>query len=953
MFSIFDRKEKFVLIGFTILVIIFLFRDYLFSPGSESTALGIEVIISLAMIIFLAFGLLAGKEDSKKISVEISDEIKDALKNHELTNGKQNGNEVIEQINSFKSEIRKRFDETEILISGNKETTEKLEGNYLEINKKLNYIRELVGSKTDERHLYIDKIQSGDSVNRYTVETYDNGQGASKDTIKELQDEQIPEDVTAPGQELFPDKKDSGQQFDSVIDNKQSLRGDIKLGHVETEEEIIDKLYKNENLKKYTYPADISKWMINPKHGFKAEQKGNLLEIKASIEEGLTKYIFTGGKGRLTETPVEKEAYKIEEEKFYFVDIKCKTDKEIALWIIFYDEQNRIDKYNYQVKSGKTDNSSYFITPKGAKYFRFAIRFEGQVSVELDKIMLSPLDKTGLEPKLNEFTDYIPDLDGSEYAGDLKIACILDTFSFNCFKYDANLFPLTQTNWAEEIIEFKPDIFLCESAWHGNDGEWDKKVSEFDSDGELAKLINYCKKHGIKTIFWNKEDPPNYDVFINAAKNFDYIFTTDENCVPKYIEDAGHENCFPLPFAAQPVIHNPMKRSEIPGEPISFAGTWYGNKHEERLVDMKTVLDPAMAFGLSIYDRNFYRNANSMRFPINYLKFIRGSLQYDKMLSAYRSYKVFLNVNSVKESPTMFSRRVFELLACGTNVISTESVGISKIFDDLVKITNSESQTERHLENLLAFSPAQEKLAHLGYRFVMENHTYSVRINDILTKTGLGRLSKKRQKPLLSVITVISSQNAIENAIQNFTSQTYPNTEMILLLRGDEFEVREVRNKISKYPNIRASKLESSKSVAECINFGLSNCNGEYFALMNENDIYGNYYLSDLHLPFSYCYAPFVGKKQVSEVDFDGNLKTSDGLEHDYVTTVEAFTLLGKCSKLDEIEIVGVNNNEIELKPKETTRFYSADKFNYIKNRSGSNKEKLINNQQITEFILI
>ena len=46
---------------------------------------------------------------------------------------------------------------------------------------------------------------------------------------------------------------------------------------------------------------------------------------------------------------------------------------------------------------------------------------------------------------------------------------------------------------------------------------------------------------------------------------------------------------------------------------------------------------------------------------------------------AYRAYKIFLNVNSVHESPTMFSRRVFELLSSYTNVLSTPSVGITEI----------------------------------------------------------------------------------------------------------------------------------------------------------------------------------------------------------------------------------------------------------------------------------
>ena len=54
---------------------------------------------------------------------------------------------------------------------------------------------------------------------------------------------------------------------------------------------------------------------------------------------------------------------------------------------------------------------------------------------------------------------------------------------------------------------------------------------------------------------------------------------------------------------------------------------------------------------------------------------------------AYRSYKIFLNVNSVMNSDTMFSRRVFEILASSTHV-STPSEGM-KDASDGVKVVDT------------------------------------------------------------------------------------------------------------------------------------------------------------------------------------------------------------------------------------------------------------------------
>ncbi|WP_139019775.1 glycosyltransferase, partial [Bacillus wiedmannii] len=92
-------------------------------------------------------------------------------------------------------------------------------------------------------------------------------------------------------------------------------------------------------------------------------------------------------------------------------------------------------------------------------------------------------------------------------------------------------------------------------------------------------------------------------------------------------------------------------------------------------IDMDRVLDKAAKYGLEIFDRNYEKNKKGLmpnhRFPERFDPYIKGSLKYYEIDKAYKGYKVMINVNTVKQSPTMFSRRVFEGLACGTPVVST------------------------------------------------------------------------------------------------------------------------------------------------------------------------------------------------------------------------------------------------------------------------------------------
>ena len=72
-----------------------------------------------------------------------------------------------------------------------------------------------------------------------------------------------------------------------------------------------------------------------------------------------------------------------------------------------------------------------------------------------------------------------------------------------------------------------------------------------------------------------------------------------------------------------------------------------------------------------------------------------GSLNYAQMLTAYRAYKVFLNVNSVVESPSMCARRIFEISASGTPVVSAPSAAIGQFFEaDEVPVAASPQEAE-------------------------------------------------------------------------------------------------------------------------------------------------------------------------------------------------------------------------------------------------------------------
>src|SRR5690606_1055464 len=98
--------------------------------------------------------------------------------------------------------------------------------------------------------------------------------------------------------------------------------------------------------------------------------------------------------------------------------------------------------------------------------------------------------------------------------------------------------------------------------------------------------------------------------------------------------------------------------------------------------------------GLVIYDRNSHRRAKHYRYPLLQGMKIRKAVAYQTTAEIYKSYKYNLNVNTVEDSPTMYSRRLIEILAVGGVAISTPSLAVSTLFGEFCYTVSEKKELE-------------------------------------------------------------------------------------------------------------------------------------------------------------------------------------------------------------------------------------------------------------------
>lgn len=466
--------------------------------------------------------------------------------------------------------------------------------------------------------------------------------------------------------------------------------------------------------------------------------------------------------------------------------------------------------------------------------------------------------------------------------GRICMMSIFDEFSRECFAPHANLVEPRPDNAIPLLKRDKPELLFVESTWRGNKSTWQYRVAQYHHPpgNELLALVAECKQSGVPTVFWNKEDPVHFDNFIHTAESFDYIFTTAEEAVPRY-QERCKAKVHALPFAAEANLHNPIGSAQRNNR-VCFAGSYYANRFKERRDDQLMLLDAASAFNFDIFDRNAGAASRDFCFPERFDPFTRGKLPYAEMNKAYHKYRVFLNVNSVIDSNTMFSRRVFELLACGTPIVSTVSLGIYRMFGrELVWTVRDKGEAEEAIRHLMQDDREWRRRSLQGIRSVFAEHTFAHRFDEVLRIIGLREGILPQRRVLL--VGEVSNQAEADALIDMQARQTLVRTQTCLLLasKNPAVQVGNGNVKTIRHPGVLKPELlrEAKEWTAS------------HIALLDSQALYGKFYLQDALNAFDYTNCPIVGKPSSGIDTYDYSTQLAYGsllMRSDYLPTVDS-----------------------------------------------------------------
>ncbi|MCL1913650.1 MAG: hypothetical protein FWG10_07215 [Eubacteriaceae bacterium] len=286
-------------------------------------------------------------------------------------------------------------------------------------------------------------------------------------------------------------------------------------------------------------------------------------------------------------------------------------------------------------------------------------------------------------PKLLE---QLPDSNGCGYyePAAAKIGIITDEYMFNYYFDSADFSYVPSNSFKEAIDSGDFEMLLFVSLWRGIGEEG---YANEEGLKRAISAIKYAKGKGIATVFQTIEDPLHYSHFLEVAKSCDYVFTSDSDMVSRYKADLGHNNAFTLEYGINPTIHNPigllnkfLLASEYDAYSAFFAGSWMGS-YKERCDDTRAIFDGITQIAhlnLIVADRNSDREEYA--FPEEYTKYLIPAIEHKSLQKVHKLFDFAINLNTIKDSPTMCAMRVYEIQALGSLIISNYAMSVEAKF---------------------------------------------------------------------------------------------------------------------------------------------------------------------------------------------------------------------------------------------------------------------------------
>jgi hypothetical protein len=433
---------------------------------------------------------------------------------------------------------------------------------------------------------------------------------------------------------------------------------------------------------------------------------------------------------------------------------------------------------------------------------------------------------------------------------DHKIAFIGNDYTFQLLRHEADILLLTPDNW-QLLLEFgEPELVLLESSFHTVTGDWDfQQSTAFDQNQVLVRLIDYCRKFDIPIVFWNTFSDSYAKYFEVFSSHFDRVYYADLRLATHY-ESVRTDY---LPPAIQPKYWNPMQVSERNNE-LLYDG----------IVDLlrtngiiNALLAHLQETGLLIIDscNSIFKKKCESLGPLK--KSLVGSVQYIERQKFLNSSRFEIVVEGSADRIRL-QQMALEAAACKTLVLNSGELDPADVRKGLIAEFKSEFDIVGFYNAIKNDDNLYAAFTLDAWRKVNSEHTIGHRLKKIFS--DIGACYCWQDYPLVSVISPTNRMHQLNQVLTQYDRQIYPHKELVVVINSRRDLPDDFKRRIQNRADVKILRVPEEKFTGFCLKAGYAQAEGVCCFKMDDDDYYGEHYISDMMLYQRGVDASFFGQ---------------------------------------------------------------------------------------------
>jgi hypothetical protein len=524
--------------------------------------------------------------------------------------------------------------------------------------------------------------------------------------------------------------------------------------------------------------------------------------------------------------------------------------------------------------------------------------------------------------------------------GSLRVAVAASSRLLRGLAWEWDQIDLGPTSWADQLAIAAPELVLIEVQAGAVPG-WG------DLEGGPVELATAAREQGVAVIVWvtSSTDPDAASALMSVATA---IFVADASAVPAWRERWSDIVIAALAPAAAPHLHSPALGGPLGRRLGQVAMILDGPElDEESSIELETML-PTLAKMRALPKFHLWRSPADPAAALpaaTKRSAVVGALSdpADPVVDQYR-----VLVDMARCAPDS-SWTLVDAAAAQTAVVTLPRYSATLPADIRAHVGTADEAIGFGREIIARVNHAElrDREALQLHRAVLAGHTFSHRVDTILTALGGEQTSRTATDRSVSIVVPTNREHEIDNVLLNAARQTHVDIELILVLHGLDLNQADLRARAAEQQIDRFQVLQADASVSlgALMNLGIEAANGRYVAKMDDDNFYGRHYLTDLVNAFTSTDAGVVGKwsHYVWLQSINAVVLRYSNYQHCYNRLVQGGSIVVETELAKDLRFSdiprAVDTDFLNRIKAAGVKTYSADRFNFVSIRGNDHRQ--------------